>query len=186
MVPTSAGRALEAGARDRGAVNHRFVIDVQDVPTHEGSWIFPIPQDWGRSVFEGCDVEAIEEPGELDVRVSKTGDGFLVEGRVRLTVAATCVRCLKPVPLEIDAPVVVLYVPGTVTERPATTDRGKDQDDKDEDDEPVPDDGPDVEHFQNHQLVLDEYVRDTILLEVPMNPRCAVECRLPERPSGAS
>jgi uncharacterized metal-binding protein YceD (DUF177 family) len=167
-------------------VNHRFVIAVQDVPTHEGSWIFAIPQDWGHAVFEKCDVAALEEPGELEVRVSRTGEGFLVEGLVRLTVAATCVRCLQPVPIEIAAPVAVLYVPGVVADRPATTERGKDKSDQDENDEPEADDGPDVEHFQNHQLVLDSYIRDTILLEVPMNPRCAVECRLPERPSGAS
>lgn len=181
-MPTSAGRVLEAGARDRGAVDHRFVIELHDVPTHEGSWVFPIPREWGQRAFEKCEVEALDEPGELAVEVTKAGEGYLVQGRVRLTVAATCVRCLQPVPIEVDAPVSALYVPGATAERPATAGR---KDDSDED-EPVPDDGPDVEHFQDHRLVLDSYVRDTILLEVPMNPRCAVECRLPERPSGAS
>ena len=159
------------------------MIDVNDVPTHEGSWIFPIPREWGRSAFEGFEVEARAEPGELAVQVTKAGDGYLVQGRVRLAVSATCVRCLQPVPLEIEAPVAVLYVPGAVVERPAA---GRKADDDDDEDEAGPDDGPDVEHFQDHQLVLDSYVRDTILLEVPMNPKCATECRLPERPTGAS
>lgn len=182
MVPTFAGRPPEGRARRRGAVDHRFVIDVHEVPTHEGSWVFRIPQEWSRDAFEGCDLEAVEEPGELEVRVTRTGEGYLVEGRVRLAVAATCVRCLQPVPLEIDAPIAALFVPGPAFEPPAAGgSRGED-----EEDEPRPDDGPDVEHFQDHRLVLDAYVRDTILLEVPMNPKCAVECRLPERPRGAS
>jgi len=162
-------------------VDHRFVIDVHDVPTHEGSWVFPIPQEWGRGAFEGCEVEALEQPGEIEVRVTKAGEGYLVEGRVRLTVAATCVRCLQPVPLEIDAPIAALFVPGPAGEPAGARDGAEG-----EDEEPRPDDGPEVEHFQDHRLVLDSYVRDTILLEVPMNPKCAVECRLPERPRGAS
>jgi len=162
-------------------VDHRFVIDVHDVPTHEGSWVFPIPQEWGRGAFEGCDLEALEEPGVLEVRVTRTGEGYLVEGRVRLTVAATCVRCLQPVPVEIDAPIAALFLPG-----PAAEPTGAGDDEEEGDEEPRPDDGPDVEYFQNHRLVLDSYVRDTVLLEMPMNPRCAVECRLPGRPRGAS
>ena len=159
------------------------MIDVNDVPTHEGSWVFPIPPEWGRWAFEGFELEPRGEPGELAVQVTKAGDGYLVQGRVRLGVAATCVRCLQPVPLELEAPVAALFVPGVAVERPAGDRKA---DDDDDDDEAGPDDGPDVEHFQDHRLVLDSYVRDTVLLEVPMNPKCATECRLPERPSGAS
>lgn len=162
-------------------MDYRFVIDLHNVSAQKGSWVFPIPRAWSEQAFAGCEIEATEQPGELVVEVTKTGEGYLVQGRVRLAVAATCVRCLQPVPLQIDAPVSALYVPGPAVERPAAGRK-----DDDESDEPEPDDGPDVEYFQNNRLVLDSYIRDTVLLEVPMNPRCAVECRLPTRPYGTS
>jgi uncharacterized metal-binding protein YceD (DUF177 family) len=97
---------------------------------------------------------------------------------VRVTLAATCVRCLRRMAIAIDAPISVLYVTGPIVETARS--------EEDEDDEPAPDEGPDVEHLQGNKLILDSYVRDTILLEVPMNPRCQVDCRLPERPHGDS
>jgi uncharacterized protein len=159
-------------------VEQYLVIDLHDVPAHEGTWTFVLPRAWAAGAFQDCEVEPTDEDGRVEVEVTQTGKDFLVRGKVRVVVAATCVRCLKPTPVVIDAPIAVLFVPG-VKAAPAAAPLG-------DEDETEPDEGPDVEHFQGQQLVLDTYVRDTILLEVPMSPRCTVDCRLPEPPLGVS
>ena len=155
----------------------RFVIDLNEVPEHEGAWSFALSRDWAVAAFEGSEVAAGVGDGRLEVQVTQAGKDYLVQGRLHIGFEATCARCLGPIPVEIDSPIAALFVPGPLAVREPT---------KPTDEEPEPDDGPDVEHYQGQRLVLDAYVRDTILLEVPMNPRCAVDCRLPERPHGES
>jgi len=158
-------------------VEQLLVIDLHDVALHEGTWSFTLPRDWSANAFKDCDVEPTDEDGSVEVEVTPSGKDYLVRGTVRIVVAATCVRCLKPTPVVIDAPIAVLFVPGAKAEPvPAGSE---------DDDETGHDEGPDVEHFQGQQLLLDAYVRDTILLEVPMNPKCTVDCRLPGPPHGA-
>jgi uncharacterized protein len=160
-------------------VEHRFVIDVGDVPQHEGTWVFPVPREWCADALRDADAQPADEEGRLEVEVTHAGSDFLVRGSVQVRLDATCVRCLRPTPIAIDAPISVLYVAGPIVEAART--------EEDEDDEPAPDEGPDVEHYQGTKLILDPYVRDTILLEIPMNPKCqVVDCRLPERPHGDS
>jgi uncharacterized metal-binding protein YceD (DUF177 family) len=156
-------------------VEQQFVIGVHDVPEHQGAWTFTVARAWLADALKGCELEATDEDGRLEVEVTRAGNEFLVRGRVHVITAATCGRCLRPTPVVIDTPILVLYVPGPAVEKL-----------QDDDEEPAPDEGPDVEHFQGDSLVLDGYVRDTILLEVPMNPKCQVDCRLPERPQGVS
>ena len=155
----------------------RFVIDLHDVAQHEGSWTFPLTREWREAVFHGSDVGAGgDDDGRLEVRVTQAGKEFLVQGRLHVALSATCGRCLRPTPVEVEADVAVLFVPGPVVVREPAK----------EEDDAEPDEGPDVEHYQGQSIVLDDYVRDTILLEVPMNPRCATDCTLPERPQGLS
>jgi len=178
-VPTSAGPGVGPNPpRREEQVEHRFVIDVGDVPQHEGTWVFPVAPAWCADVLRDTDAQPGGEEGRVEVEVTHAGSDFLVRGSVQITLAATCVRCLRPTPVAIDAPISVLYVAGPIVEAART--------EEDDDDEPAPDEGPDMEHFQRNKLILDSYVRDTILLEVPMNPKCQVDCRLPERPHGDS
>jgi uncharacterized metal-binding protein YceD (DUF177 family) len=156
-------------------VESLFVINVHDVPEHAGTWSFVVPRTWVAVAFKDAELEPVDEEGSLEVSVSPSGKEFLVEGGVRVVLAGTCVRCLRPVPVVLDTSFSVLYVPGPVVEKA-----------NDDDEEKETDDGPDVEHFHGDRIVLDTYVRDTVLLEVPMNPKCQVECRLPERPQGVS
>jgi uncharacterized protein len=154
-------------------VQEQFVIDLHEVPERESRCTFAIAPAWCREAFAECDVAPTEEAGVLSVDVMRTGPEVLVRGTVRLTLATTCVRCLKPTPVTIDTSFAALYVPGAVPER-------------DDDEEASPDEGPDVESYEGSRIVLDPYVRDTVLLEVPMNPKCQVDCRAPGRANGAS
>ena len=159
-------------------MEHRFVIDVGDVPQHEGTWVFPVTPESCAEALRDTDPQPIGEEGRLEVEVTHVGSDFLVRGSVRVTLAVTCVRCLRRMAIAIDAPISMLYVAGPIVEAACS--------EEDEDDEPAPDEGPDVVQFHGNKLILDSYVRDTILLEVPMNPRCQVDCRLPEFPHGDS
>jgi uncharacterized protein len=158
-------------------VEHRFVIGVQDVPEHAGAWDFAVPAAWLAKILEGAEVVPAGADGRLEVEVTKAGNELLVRGSVQVLLTGTCARCLRTTPVHVDASILVLYVPGPTVEIEHA---------EDEEEEPEVDEGPDVEHFQGDRLVLDDYVRDTILLEVPMNPRCETDCSLPERPQGVS
>ena len=149
-----------------------FVIDTHALPEGIGAWTFPVPPEWCAHHLAAGGVEPTDAPGTVEVEVTKTGDGYLVRGRVRVFLTGTCVRCLGPTPISVDAKFDALYVHGIVDATPRKAREA------DEDGFEAVAEEPDVEHFQGYEIGIDAYVRDTILLEVPMNPRCPVPCPL--------
>ncbi|MDI7268187.1 MAG: DUF177 domain-containing protein [Myxococcota bacterium] len=153
-----------------------LVIDTKAVEDQPTRWTFHLSRDWCFRAFADCDVAPLDEPGLLEVVVGRTGAGYLVRGHVRVALAATCVRCLEPTPVSVDTRFDVLFEPG----KPGHDDGDAEREaPEDEEDEEQVSDGSDVERFMGRTFALDKYVRDTVLLELPMNPRCVPPCKMP-------
>lgn len=137
-----------------------LVIAVRDLESGARDYVFPLPEPWLASALDSCDLEpAPGQAGRLEVHAAATGSDFLLQGSVHAEVIASCVRCLEPARVPVDARFEVLMV------RKSGLDPSRFEDE----------DG-DWETFEGEQLVLDGLCREQILLEVPMNPLCSPDC----------
>ena len=111
----------------------------------------------------GVEVLGVTEgsPLELDLRLESVVEGVLVSGTVAATTSGECVRCLDPVtdPLVVDLQELYVY-PGT---------QPGDERDPDDDTDPLPE-------LQGDLLDLEPALRDAIVLALPLQPLCRVDC----------
>ena len=144
--------------------------------------------------------------GVLRVRLSMSGRDVVVRGRLQVPIAVPCARCLQPVQLDVDAEVSLLLMPGhssrpQVTAAPARSNRaGAASAEK----APVArapkhpvqpgfakgrwsregtaevyefsQEEADIDTYDGDQVVLDDHVRELILLEAPIFPLCSEAC----------
>jgi uncharacterized protein len=134
-------------------------------------------------------------PGKLEVRLSRSGRAdIVVRGRVKAEVEVPCARCLTPVPLAIDTEIALLLKP-----RPQAHDAQKGAAAKPNGSKPAasPKTGgasaaskakrkeseyeftaeeADEDTYDGERVVLDPFVREAILLELPSFPLCSEAC----------
>ena len=138
---------------------HLF-ISVRDLDSGPRDYLFPLPEPWLAVALADCDLTAAPgRAGRLDVRAALTGTDYLLRGAVEAEVLATCVRCLEPAHVLVEAQFEVLMV------RRAGLDPKR-----------FEDSDADWDTFDGEQIVLDTLCREQILLEVPMNPLCSPDC----------
>ena len=91
---------------------------------------------------------------------------MVVRGTLEAHVTAPCSRCLEPAPVIVKETISALAVPATTTrESPG----GKDDDD-------LSPEQADMIAYDGETLVLDDLVRDELLLGIPMIPLCSEAC----------
>jgi uncharacterized protein len=143
---------------------HEFSIPVHDLDAAGKAFAFPVRAAWLRATLADGDAAPAGPDGALEVRVSKSGNDVVVHGRLKAEIVVPCARCLEPAKVAIDGPVSVLMVPASAMKTP-----------EDEEYEFSPDEA-DVMPYHGDEVVLDDLVRDEILLEIPMIPLCSEEC----------
>ena len=143
---------------------HEFPIPVHDLDAAGKPFSFVVRAAWIRGALEGQDVTAAGTDGELDVRVSKSGTDVVVHGRLRAQLEVPCARCLEPAKVAIDQALSVLLVPAPATKSP------------DAEEYEFTADEADVMTYEGDTVVLDDVVRDELLLELPMIPLCSQDC----------
>lgn len=100
--------------------------------------------------------------GSLKVRLDRMGDVVHVRGKLKLSLAAPCGRCLEPLVYDLDLPIEVAMFP--VGYEPEAGEDGE----LDEED-------LGVATYEAKEINLINVVRDEIFLEMPMNPVCGSE-----------
>jgi uncharacterized protein len=141
-----------------------FSIPVSSLDAGGRTFHFPVRAAWMRGVLEGCEATAAGDDGELDVRVSKSGNDVVVHGTLKAHLVAPCARCLEPVRFTIDEAVSALMVPAAQVKAP------------DRDDYEFQSDEADTLPYDGETVVLDDLVKDELVLETPMIPLCREEC----------
>jgi uncharacterized protein len=132
----------------------------------------PIRTGWLRGVLEGTAIQPSEHDGELDVRLSRSGSDVVIRGTLAATLVVPCSRCLEPAPVAVREEVSVLAVPGASQGR-----IGKATGDDDDDEGAAEDSGEaDIIAYDGETVILDELVRDELLLGIPMIPLCSEAC----------
>lgn len=178
---------------------HEFEISVTDLDASGKDYTFPVRAAWLRGVLEGTEIKSGTNDGEVTVRASKSGTDVVIHGHLHAELVAPCARCLNDAAVVVDGPVSVLMVPGKklakaephkasakADSKDAKADKktdGKPEHKKakkgrsEEDDDYVfsPDEA-DVAPYDGDTVVLDDVVKDEILLEMPMIPLCSEDC----------
>ncbi|MEM9865024.1 MAG: DUF177 domain-containing protein [Myxococcota bacterium] len=103
--------------------------------------------------------EGFEGPLEVEARLVM--DDILVEGRFSVALNVPCARCVEPIRLDLDGAFTQFFSRG-VASLP-------------EELELTPED-LDRETFSGEEIALDSFIREFILLEVPMAPSCDGQC----------
>lgn len=172
-----------------------FAIPAADIDTSGRSVEADLPVDWLETQLADCDVKPAAL-GHLSVRLSRSGSDVVVRGRARVSLDAPCGRCLSPTKIDVDGELSLLLKPVKTPVAEASDTRGskagsgkgaasagkgggkskagaKDQD--------LPEyefsaDEADSDTYDGETVVLDEFVREAILLEIPIFPLCSEDC----------
>ncbi|TAL10941.1 MAG: DUF177 domain-containing protein [Nitrospirae bacterium] len=102
------------------------------------------------------------EPVAVDVFLVKADKAVMATGRIAVPVAFECVRCLREFPASLDIPISTQFVP------PPELPLGE---------HPMPPDEAEDYYYRDDGIVLDDLVRQEVLLAVPFNPQCRDDCR---------
>ena len=134
-----------------------FTLDLATLPTGLSEVVVEAPPG-----EIGLEAGPWSGPVEGRLRVEKSGEQVTVRGTLRATAHLECVGCLGAVSLEIRAPFEVFAQRGG----------GR----RHELDDALERDNYMLFH-DGRKLDLREQARETLLLELPMTPRCRPDCR---------
>ncbi|WP_437942254.1 YceD family protein [Sorangium sp. So ce341] len=162
----------------------QIAVSANDIDISGISLDMPLPADWLSAELADADV-AGRAPGHLTARLSRTGNEIVVRGRVKAPVATPCARCLSPAALDIDAELSLLLRPAPKAEAHG---HGHRRDDggrngaakagakaKEPEYEFTAEEA-DVDTYDGETVVLDPFIREAILLEMPNFPLCSEAC----------
>ena len=138
----------------------KYLINVSKMPPGGSDFEFFLEPQWLKKQLEGCEVVTPPEGGHVKVNVSPVGGNYYVRGKVELKMKMTCVRCLKEAQIPLQAGLSVVMVregSNQILAQRSKKDYG-------------------VARYSGDELVLDDEIREAILVELPMNPRCPEEC----------
>lgn len=148
------------------AEQHEFAIPVRDLDAGGKSFDFAVRVAWLRSALESTQVQAAREDGALQLRLSKSGTDVVVRGSLQTDLVVPCARCLEPAHIHVREDVSALAVPAAAMRQPTG---------QSDDDDLAPDQA-DVIPYDGETVVLDDLIRDELLLAIPMIPLCSEGC----------
>ncbi len=149
-----------------------FVLNVHDIDEDGKDYTFPLTSAWIDAALSGCDLRADTADtaltglgiGAVKVHAQKNGADIVVNGTVHAALVAQCNRCLADAPVFVDATLVALLTARGPGLRPEADEL-----------ELTPED-LDREFFTGDRIVLDDLVREQLILEAPMQPLCREDC----------
>jgi len=156
------------------------ILNVDSIPEEGLALSLTLDAAWLAEVLEGTEVAPSAEPATARVRLDLDGRNVLLTGDFALALQAECVACLAPLSLRVAAPFTLHLSPET----PAVNvvHRGKG---------PPPEvelsaEELDADTYSNGRIDLGQWLREQVLLEVPLHPRHEGECPEPLVPAGAA
>jgi uncharacterized protein len=142
-----------------------FTLSAGDLDSGGKQYVFPIRAAWMRGALEEHEATAEGTDGVLDIRASKSGTDVVVHGTLEAALTVPCARCLEPVRFDVREPVSVLYAP-----RAAVTGR------ESADEREITAAEADTLPYDGETVVLDDMVRDELILQTPSFPLCSEDC----------
>ncbi len=146
--------------------DHEFTFSVQDLDAGGRELRYAVRPAWVRGALEGHEASAGESDGNLVIRASRSGRDVVVRGAVDVALELPCARCLERFRFPVHSDLSVLFVPRADLRAAAG----------DDDEAELTEEEANTLPFEGDTVVLDELVRDELLLEIPMIPLCSETC----------
>ncbi len=141
-----------------------LVLHVTDIDEIGKDYDFDLKSAWLDAALQDTPLRRAGqgEVGHLRVHAQQNGQEYLVQGQITAALETDCCRCLGPTPLEVDTELTALLSPGAMGELP----------------EEIELDAEDLDRvrFTGPDIVLDDLVREQLVLECPMQPLCRPDC----------
>lgn len=145
----------------------------------------PLPNDWLASKLKDTDAQpAGDQDGQLDLVLTKNGADVLVQGRLKTVISVPCARTLDPAVYTIEPEVFLMLSPSLAsTNQHGPRDRKAPKPSKNpskkhpgkgssgwEDDAELLQEAAATDTYTGDHVVLDDFLREFVLLELPMVP----------------
>ena len=160
----------------------RFVVSVNDLENGPKEVAFTLTEAWLRDVLEPAGASP-RGPGSVTVEVEKQGRDVMVRGHAEFCAVLPCVVTLDPVTFDLRPEIFLMLTQGkagTVKARAAGTPakapvvvipkRKRRPRGNDAEPELLPEEAA-RDTFEGDEIVLDEFIREFLLLELPLYPR---------------
>jgi uncharacterized metal-binding protein YceD (DUF177 family) len=145
--------------RNRG----HFEVDVENLKRGPATFDCEIPLPWLAEELSACDYPVAPVRAHLEAIATLADTGVLIRGAATARVRTECGTCLAEVVLDLTAPLSAFVQPrGAAAEDPGA--------------ELTPEE-LEREWYDDGGFALDGMVRDGLVLELPMTPRCEGDCR---------
>lgn len=147
-----------------------FSVAVADVERDEQHRSWEIPVEWLRTALEGSEASPTGKAGRFSVSVLKNEGRFLVRGRIEAQIQLPCARTLDPAVYDLTPELFLMLrreAPAS-PHAPRRRARARTEDAPQESDLSEEDAASDS--FSGDLIPLDEFVREQVLLELPMFP----------------
>src|SRR5688572_33074767 len=89
----------------------QFAVPVRDLERSDQRRQFELSQEWLDRALAESEARSDGTPGTLEVHLKKNGREVLVKGMARASVTMPCARTLEPVPVKLEAEIVLLLTP---------------------------------------------------------------------------
>jgi uncharacterized metal-binding protein YceD (DUF177 family) len=144
-----------------------LVLHVQNIDETGKDYAFELTHAWLDALLRDAALRAdpASGPGHLQLHAQQNGSNeYLVNGTLEAALLTECGRCLRDAKLPVKTVVATLFsrVGGKGKPLPAVQE--------------LSDDDLQREEFVGQEILLDDLVREHLVLEVPMQPLCSEQC----------
>ncbi len=150
--------------RDESA---EFEIKVADLSNGSRDYTGKIRREWLRGALEETDISVADEDGNVRYSAQKLGSDVLIDFDAQMVLRAPCARCLKDADVPVRARLKALFVPEKSRKLEV---------DMTEDGTEVSSTDAELYGYDGEVVIIDNLVRDELLLELPMTPLCSDAC----------
>lgn len=160
-----------------------FVVKLADLERDAKDLSAVIPEAWLKHALENTDAVPLGE-GSLSLHLLKNGSEVMVRGRAKAKVSVPCVVTLEPLTFELEPEIFLLLRPAPEKdgkrkkvaakggETPAVSvEKAKKKRRREEEEPELSTEAAAEDLYQGEEVVLDEFLREFIVLEIPPYPR---------------
>lgn len=155
-----------------------FVVRVSDLEDGPKQVSYVLSEEWLREALAETGAEP-RGPGKFGAELMKTGREVIVRGNAHVAVTAPCVVTLEPLPFDLHPEIFLMLRPepgspdrkkrpGASPEaekRPAKAKKRKEEEPE------LTDEDAATDTYKGDEIVLDGFLREFIVLEIPPYPR---------------
>ncbi len=148
-----------------------FSVPITDLDRGDVSRTWRITPEWLSGALEGSEAEPKGPEGQLRLNLVKQGREIIVTGRARAAVVMPCARTLDPVDIDLKADIYLLLQPKASPEPPGRKERqAAARAKKRKEEAPLSEEEAAEDTYSGENVVLDDFVREHLLLELPLFP----------------